>query len=93
MSENTENPTAKPVTDALTEAIAQRVADLLRPQLDARQTPVRLLSVDATAAYLGRTPWSVRALVNAGTLRAVRIDGRVMLDIQDLELLIKSGKT
>jgi hypothetical protein len=87
------NPIVGPVTDLLTEGIAQRVADLLRPQLDRAQTPLRLLSVNATGAYLGRTPWSIRALVTAGTLRAVRIDGRVMLDIQDLEALITSAKT
>jgi hypothetical protein len=80
------------MTDTIAELIAQRVADLLRPQLDRAQAPVRLLSIDATAAYLGRTSWSIRALVTAGTLRAVRIDGRVMLDIQDLDLLIKSGR-
>jgi hypothetical protein len=39
---------------------------------------------ETTAAYLGRTPWGVRALINAGTLRAVRIDGRRMLDISRL---------
>jgi hypothetical protein len=88
METNEKNP-----SDVLMEAIAQRVADLLRPQLDRAQAPVRLLSIDATAAYLGRTVRSVRALVAAGTLRAVRIDGRVMLDIQDLEALITSAKT
>lgn len=84
----------------LTEAIAQRVADLLRPLLEplralleVRQTPVRLLSVEATAKYLGRSPGSVRQLINLGTLRPVRIDGRVMLDLHDLDLLIKSAKT
>ena len=42
------NPIVGPVTDLLTEGIAQRVADLLRPQLDRAQTPLRLLSVNAT---------------------------------------------
>ena len=81
------------VNDPFTEQIAQRVGELLRPQFEARQAPARPTSIEAVATYLGRTPAAVRHMVAGGVLRAVRIDDRVMLDLQDLELLIKSAKS
>ena len=42
--------------------------------------------------YLGRSTWSVRRLIWEGTIPAVRIAGRVHLDVQDLDNLIERAK-
>jgi excisionase family DNA binding protein len=48
----------------------------------------RLLNVREAAQYLGRTEKSVRHLVGRRKLRSVRADGRVMLDLSDLDAWI-----
>ena len=52
----------------------------------------RLLSVDQAAAYLNRTSNSVRHLIATGKLPSVRLDGRVFLDIRDLDGAIDEAK-
>ncbi len=54
----------------------------------------RLLSLDAAANYLDVTGMSIRRLIARGVLRYVRIPTlrRVMVDRQDLDALIESGK-
>ena len=49
----------------------------------------RILSVRDAALYLGRTEKSVRHLVQKHKLRAIRADGRVMLDLFDLDAWIE----
>ena len=60
----------------------------------------RLLDVDGAANYLGISTWTVRSMVDAGTLRPVRLplDGgrelrRLLLDRLDLDRVIEAGKT
>lgn len=53
----------------------------------------RLLSVNDAATYLGRNPTAVREMERTGKLRAVRIDGRVMFDRNDLDDLIEASKS
>jgi excisionase family DNA binding protein len=48
----------------------------------------RLLNVKEAARYIGRTEKSVRHLVSRRKLRCVRADGRVMLDLSDLDAWI-----
>ncbi len=56
--------------------------------------PARLLDVQAAAAYLAVSPWTIRDAVAAGTLPRVRIpmkDGevrRLLFDREDLDALI-----
>ena len=52
----------------------------------------RLYSVEDAAKYLGRSVYAVREIYYAGKLPVVRIDGRVFIDVQDMDLLIKNSK-
>jgi excisionase family DNA binding protein len=59
----------------------------------------RLLSLRAAADYLGLSYWTVRDLVNAGTIRSVRLPlgagrdlRRVLLDRRDLDALVEQSK-
>ncbi len=61
--------------------------------------PPRLLTLEATAAYLGVSPWTVRDLEAAGVLRRVCVPlpgGRelrkLLFDRTDLDRLIESWK-
>jgi len=68
--------------------------------LASQATAPRLLDVDGAANYLGISTWTVRSMVDAGTLRPVRLplDGgrelrRLLLDRLDLDRVIEAGKT
>jgi hypothetical protein len=53
----------------------------------------RLLVPTAAAIYLGlRSRWAVYRLVAAGELPGVRLAGKLLLDIRDLDALIDSHK-
>jgi excisionase family DNA binding protein len=59
----------------------------------------RLLSLKDAAAYLGLSYWTLRDLVNAGTLRAVKLPlgagrdlRRILLDRRDLDALVERSK-
>lgn len=58
----------------------------------------RLLDVKDAAAYLGVSPWTIRDLDAAGTLKRVRIAGRqsdlrkLLFDRADLDRLIEVSK-
>jgi hypothetical protein len=62
--------------------------------------PARLLELAAAAAYLGVSPWTVRDLEAAGTIKRVRIPlpyGRelrkLLFDKRDLDRLIEAWKS
>lgn len=62
-------------------------------------TPTRLLDLEATAAYLSVSGWTVRDLLAAGILQRVRIPlrdhgelRRLLFDRQDLDRLIEAWK-
>jgi len=52
----------------------------------------RLYSVEDAAIYLGRTAHAIRSLCYSGRLRVVKIDGRVFLDVNDMDMLIENSK-
>jgi hypothetical protein len=61
--------------------------------------PPRLLDLAATAAYLGVSPWTVRDLEAAGSLRRMRIPlphggelRKLLFDREDLDRLIAGWK-
>ena len=63
------------------------------------QTSARLLGLHEAAAYLGLSYWSMRDLVNAGTIPRVRLPltgtrdlRRVLVDRADLDRLIAASK-
>ena len=59
----------------------------------------RLLDIEAAAAYLGLSRWTVQNLLDAGTLRRVAVPigakdvRRVLFDRQDLDALVEQWKT
>ena len=53
----------------------------------------RLLTVKEAAEYLGRSEWSVRELIWAGSLPIVREGRRIHLDLEDLDNWISERKT
>lgn len=85
------NSTGNQGLDALADAIAERVYQRLSAALDRNKS--RLLSVPASAEYIGRTPSALRHLIAKGTIPCVRRDGRVQLDRKDLENWLEMGKT
>ncbi len=52
----------------------------------------RLYSVEDAAIYLGRTAHAIRSLCYSGKLRVVKMDGRVFLDVYDMDALIENSK-
>ncbi len=60
--------------------------------------PPRLLDLDATAAYLGVSPWTVRDLEGQGILRRVRVPlangelRKLLFDREDLDHLVALWK-
>lgn len=54
--------------------------------------PQRLLTVEQAAVYLGRSPRAVRGLLTGRQFPAVRADGRVQIDIRDLDQWIEKSK-
>ena len=52
----------------------------------------RLMNVREAAQYLGRTEKSIRHLVGRRKLRSIRADGRVMLDLSDLDAWINMNR-
>ncbi len=62
-------------------------------QIAVRTAPVkRLYTLPEAGIYLGRSVWSVRRLVWAGELPAVRARGRVHVDVQDMDEFIERNK-
>jgi hypothetical protein len=62
------------------------------------QVPPRLLDLEATAAFLGVSVFTVRDLEAQGTLRRVRIPlgtgelRKLLFDLRDLERLVDAWK-
>jgi hypothetical protein len=74
------NPFA-PMVEAIADAVLARL----------RVKP-RLFTIDQAAVYIGRTPKAVRCLADNGAFPMVRSDGRIMLDVRDLDSWIDNGK-
>jgi excisionase family DNA binding protein len=62
--------------------------------------PPRLLDLDAAAAYLSVSAWTIRDLIANGTLTRVRVPlpnggelRRVLLDREDLDRLVVTWKS
>jgi hypothetical protein len=81
--------------DLLVDALAERLAAKLRPELGhANSTGIkpRLLDVKGAAAYLSRSQGSIRHLIEVGVIPTVPLDGRIFVDIQDLDAIIGKAK-
>ena len=82
-----ENPFAP-----LVRSIVQQVISELREEPLDRGPEPRLLSVEGAARYLSRTPSAIRNMISGKKLKPVRLDGRVYLDIEDLDRMIEAAK-
>jgi hypothetical protein len=74
------------------EAIASAVAGKLGTPSENGKVKPRLLSIDQCGEYLSRSAHSIRHLIKAGKLPVVKIDGRIFLDIRDLDRAIENSK-
>jgi excisionase family DNA binding protein len=85
-----EFPTYDPPTlDALADALADRLTE----RLNGAPTQ-RYLSVADAARYSGLSADSIRNLLSSNKLTALRpVKGRVLIDRQELEALIRSSTT
>lgn len=52
----------------------------------------RLYTLAEAADYLGRSVWSIRRLIWGGVLPSVRVQGRVHIDVADMDELIERSK-
>lgn len=52
----------------------------------------RLYTLSEAADYLGRSVWSIRRLIWGAVLPSVRVQGRVHLDVADMDELIERSK-
>ena len=52
----------------------------------------RLFNIDAAADALSVSPWTIRAYVRSGKIRAVRIGRRVLIEGEELQRLINDGR-
>ena len=55
----------------------------------------RLFTLKEAAEYLGRSEWSMRELIWAGSIVVVRVEGgrKIFLDIEDLNEFINNNKS
>jgi len=53
----------------------------------------RLYTIPEAADYLGRSVWSIRRLIWGAVLPSVRVQGRVHLDVADMDELIERSKS
>lgn len=59
----------------------------------AQDTPERLYSVDAAAAFLGGiSKWTIRAWLAKGKLRPTKVGARTMIRESELRRVIKDGE-
>lgn len=77
------------LTEAIADAVARRVREAMREPM---KPMARVMSVSDAALYTAHSAGAVRSWVRSGRLRAVRIDGRVLLDRGDLDAMIESAK-
>jgi excisionase family DNA binding protein len=69
----------------------EQIADRLADKLEARRQSIvpRLMDLAEAARYLGRTLSGLQHMVKRGALPVTRIDGKVQIDRQELDRLIK----
>ena len=68
-----------------------RLVDRLIEKLEARRPCIapRLLDIPTAALYLGRTTSGIQHMVKKGTLPVTKLDGKVQIDREELDRLIK----
>jgi hypothetical protein len=87
MMSETSNP-----LEPLVRTIVQQVIRELRENPAESNPDPRLLSVEGAGRYLSRTPSAIRNMIAMKKLKPVRLDGRVYLDVQELDRVIEAAK-
>lgn len=80
-----------PLAPLVRSIVQQVIAELREEPLEQGPDP-RLLSVPGAARYLSRTDSAIRNMITTKKLKPVRLDGRVYLDVQELDRLIEAAK-
>jgi hypothetical protein len=70
--------------DELSSAIASRI----RQDLVAASQPKRLMTLEETAIYIGRSPGAVEQMIKRGSLPVTKIDGKRQIDRIELDRII-----
>ena len=78
--------------EPLVRAIIQQVMREMRENPVEPDPDPRLLSVEGAGRYLSRTPSAIRNMITMKKLKPVRLDGRVYLDVQELNRVIEAAK-
>jgi excisionase family DNA binding protein len=78
--------------EALLKTISEDIASRVVARLVAERPNQRLFSVKQAAEYMGRTEYAVRNMIARRALPSVRQDGRVFVDREDLDHLIRLNK-
>jgi hypothetical protein len=78
--------------DELAERIAMKVQENLGNVRITQFSAQRLLTVKQAAPYIGRSIAAVRHLINTGKIPIHKADGRVFVDIRDLDDFIEKNK-
>lgn len=65
----------------------------LNPVVPPSRAGRRLLTLGEAAQVLGLSPYSVRRLIWAGKLPAVRLTRKIQVDLRDVERLVEQAKS
>ncbi len=76
---------ADPIAIQIADAVVERLksGEVIQP---------RILSLESTATYIGRSPDAVRKLAAQGAFPRVETDRRLMFDREDLDAWIERNK-
>lgn len=55
-------------------------------------TMEKLLDVETAAEALSLSPWSIRAYIRQGKIRAVRIGRRVLIEPAEIRRIVEEGR-
>jgi hypothetical protein len=67
---------------------ADQLADKIVGKLN-RRPPPRLMDIEQTASYMGRSVPAIRTLVGRGVLPVAKIDGKIQIDRVALDKMIE----
>ena len=74
------------------EAIATRVVEKMRSEIEAERRTRRLLTVEQSATYLALSTKSIHEMLTNHELVGVKFGRKTMLDIRDLDQWIEDNK-
>lgn len=77
--------------ETLAQALAPRVADLIKPHLVSRITP-RYLNLEQAAEYLSTTPGGVRGMLRSHLFPCRKMGARVFIDVQDIDRAMNESR-